>query len=146
MERTTKQTIIFVISLIIIIILYTFVYNNFYVGDYIVQKQWLASEYNNNSYCDNCLWIEFSEGCNRYPVYYFEKQHEFDKRLSIGKVVNINFNGDYVKSVSVAKKYRTKCFQELDLTYYLGFFLIVFISLGIFTFKLYKEARHSSQA
>lgn len=146
MEKTTKQTIIFTISLIGIVVLYTFIYNNFYLGDYIVQKQWIASDYNNHTYCDKCLWIEFYEGCNRYQTYFFENQHEFDNRLEVGKVVNINFNGDYIKGVSIAKKYNTKCFQELDLTYYLGFFLIVIISLGIFTFKFYKEARHSSQA
>ena len=144
MKKQTKQIIIFVISLIVVIVLYTFIYNNFYLGDYIIQRQWLASEYNNYSYCDKCLWIEFSEGCNRYPVYYFKNQHEFDKRLSIGKVVNINFNGDYIKGISIAKKYKTKCFQELDLTYYSGFFLIVFISLGIFAFKIHKEVKQDA--
>ena len=146
MKKTTKQTIIFIIFIIGIIILYTFIYNNFYLGDYIVQKQWIDSDYNNHTYCDKCLWIEFYEGCNRYQTYFFENQHEFDNRLEVGKVVNINFYGDYIKGISTAKKYDTKCFQELDLIYYLGFFLIVSISLGIFIFKLYKEARHSSQA
>jgi hypothetical protein len=138
MEKTTKQTIIFRISLIGIIILYTFIYNNFYLGDYIIQKQWIDSNYNNKTYCENCLWIEFSEGCNRYPVYFFENQHEFDKRLSLGSVVNIRFNGNYVRSVDLAHKYRAKCFSEFDYTFYLILFLIVILIFIIFIFILYK--------
>ena len=156
MEKTTKQTIIFIISLIGIIILYTFIYNNFYLGDYIIQKQWIDSNYNNQTYCESCLWIEFSEGCNRYPVYFFENQHEFDKRLSLGSVVNIRFNGNYVRSVDLAYKYKTKCFSEIDLKFYAGLFLIMFIYLGIYILILNQlnsedkqeamqsEARHSS--
>lgn len=133
MEKTTKQTIVFIISLIGIIILYTFIYNNFYLGNYIVQKQWIDSNYNNQTYCESCLWIEFSEGCNRYPIYFFENQHEFDKRLSLGSIVNIRFNGNYVRSVDLAHKYRTKCFSEFDCynTYYLVLLLIIIILFTI---------------
>ena len=97
------------------------------MGNYVVQKQWISSEYNNQTYCDNCLWIEFSEGCNRYPVYYFENQHEFDKSLDFGKVVNINFNGEYIKGVSIAHKYRAKCFYEYDYLFYNIAYLIIII-------------------
>jgi len=136
MEKTTKQTIIFAISLIGIIVLYTLIYNNIYLGDYIVQKQWIDSSYHNQTYCENCLWIEFSEGCNRYPVYFFKNQHELDKRLSLGSIVNIRFNGDYIKSVDLAHKYRTKCFSEFDYTFYSILFLIVIILFSIFIFLL----------
>ena len=138
MVKTTKQTTIFLISLVGIIILYTFIYNNFYLGDYIVQKQWISSDYNNYTYCENCLWIEFSEGCNRYPVYYFENQHEFDERLSLGSIVNIRFNGNYVRSVDLAHKYMTKCFSEFDYTFYGIMFLIIVIFLVIFILVLSK--------
>lgn len=127
MEKHTKQFLIFITSLIGIIVLYTFVYNNFYMGNYIVQKQWISSDYNNQTYCENCLWIEFYEGCNRYKTYYFENQHEFDNRLDFGKIVNIKFNGYYIRSVNLAHKYRTKCFSEIDYTFYL--FLIPIIIL-----------------
>jgi len=138
MIKTTKQTIIFTISLIGIIVLYTFIYNNFYLGDYVVQKQWIDSNYNNQTYCESCLWIEFSEGCNRYPVYFFENQHEFDTRLSLGSIVNIRFDGNYVRGVDLAYKYRTKCFSEFDYSYYLILFLIVAICFIIFIFILTK--------
>jgi len=138
METTTKQTIIFIISLIGIIVLYTFIYNNFYLGNYIVQKQWIDSNYHNQTYCENCLWIEFSEGCNHYSVYFFENQHEFDKRLSLGSIVNIRFNGNYVRSVDLAHKYRTKCFSEFDYTFYSILFLIIIICFIIFIFILTK--------
>jgi len=88
-------------------------YEIYYMGEYIIQEQWINSSYEGEVYCDNCLWIRFSEGCNRYPVYYFENQHELDNRFNYGDVVNINFrnvNGkEYVKSVNKAIKYRFKC-------------------------------------
>jgi hypothetical protein len=109
-KSITKELIILLLCLIGIIFVCNSMYQNYYLGDYIVQKQWISSDYKNNTYCDNCLWVELSEGCNRYPVYYFENQHKFDERLLIGQVVNINFNGKYVKGISLAHKYRTKCF------------------------------------
>ena len=133
-----KHLIIVGISSIWIIILYIFIYNNLYLGDYIVQKQWIDSNYHNQTYCENCLWIKFYEGCNRYPVYLFSNQHEFDKRLSLGSVVNIRFNGNYVRSVDLAYKYRAKCFSEIDLTFYAGLFLILFLYLGIYILILIK--------
>lgn len=82
-------------------------------GDYIIQNQWIASDYNNISYCDNCLWIEFYEGCNRYSTYYFEEQHELDKRFIIGTPVNIDFkqynDKFYIEQINPAKRYRSKC-------------------------------------
>jgi len=80
-----------------------------YMGDYIIQEQWINSSYEGKYYCDNCLWIKFYEGCNRYPVYYFENQHEFDDRFSFGDVVNINFKDGYVNGITLARKYRSKC-------------------------------------
>ena len=146
MEKLTKKIIIFGIFLIGVLFLYSYLYSNFYLGDYIVQEQWINSSYEGKNYCDNCLWIRFSEGCNRYPVYYFKSQHEFDERLSLGKVVNINFRGDYIQGVSVAKKYRTKCFQEIDLTYNLGLFLIITILVSGFTYKIYKGEKMKSDS
>jgi hypothetical protein len=141
MKEHTKQTIIFIISLIGIIILYTLIYNNFYLGDYIVQKQWISSDYNNRTYCENCLWIEFSEGCNRYPVYFFGNQHELDKRLPLGSIVNIRFSGNNVKSIDLAYKYRRKCFSEWDYTFYLLLFLIIIIFLLIYIFSFSLKYR-----
>lgn len=138
MKKQTKQIIIFITSLIGIIILYTFIYSSFYLGNYIVQKQWISSNYNNHTYCDKCLWIEFYEGCNRYQTYYFKNQHEFDNRLDLGKVVNIRFNGDYVKSVDLAYKYQTKCFSEFDYTFHLFLCLIVLIFLILYVLILIK--------
>ena len=92
----------------------SFIYQNFYMGDYIIQKQWISSgdEETNITYCDNCLWIEFSEGCNRYFTYYFENEHEINPRFDVGSVVNINWkkiNGrNYIKGILNAKKYRRK--------------------------------------
>ena len=143
MEKVTKQTIIFGISLIGIIVLYAFIYNNFYLGDYIVQKQWIDSNYHNQTYCENCLWIEFYEGCNRYPVYFFKNQHEFDKRLSLGSVVNIRFNEDYVKSVDLAHKYRTKCFSEFDYTFYIGLF-VIFVLYSVITLPIIKKLNNGN--
>ena len=46
------------------------------MGDYIIQRQWISSvDENNKTYCDECLWIEFYEGCNRYMTYYFENEY-----------------------------------------------------------------------
>ena len=109
MEKQKKYYILAVISVLVLAFSINFLYQNYYMGNYIVQKQWISSDYNNKTSCENCLWIEFYEGCNRYPVYYFENQHELDNRFTIGSVVNINFNGEYVKGVYSAKRYRYKC-------------------------------------
>lgn len=98
-----------VILVLALIVSVNYLYQNYYMGDYIIQKQWINSSYQGQKYCENCLWIEFYEGCNRYPVFYFENQHELDNRFIVGSIVNINFNGDYVKGVYSAKRYRTKC-------------------------------------
>ena len=50
---------------------------------------------------------------NKRKVYYFENQHEYDNRLSVGDIVNIKFNKvngiNYIKHITNAKKYRSKC-------------------------------------
>ena len=113
LKEMKKKINVFILIGILLIVGLGFFYFNFIMGDYIIQEQWINSSYEGKFYCDNCLWIRFSEGCNRYPVYYFENQHELDNRFNYGDVVNINFrnvNGkEYVKSVNKAIKYRFKC-------------------------------------
>lgn len=137
MEKEIKYIIILTIILVITTIFYTLIYNHIYLGDYIIQEQWINSSYEGNVYCDNCLWIRFSEGCNRYPVYYFENQHEIDNRFKNNDIVNINFNGKYVKGITKAYKYNYKCNYDIDLTFYYGFFIIVFMILLIFGYWIY---------
>lgn len=96
--------IIFLISFFI-----NYLYQEYYMGNYIIQDQWISSGYNNKTYCEDCLWIKFYEGCDRYNTYYFENQHELDSRFKSGSVVNIYFNGEYIRGINLAKKYRTKC-------------------------------------
>lgn len=78
-------------------------------GDYIIEKMWL----NTTDYCDNCLFIKFYEGCNRYSTYYFENQHEFDSRLEIGMPVDIKFKHtegrSFVRGVYPRDAYNAKC-------------------------------------
>lgn len=99
--------IIMIIGLVLIIGDY-FLYNHYYMGDYIIQGQWISS-----NDCDECLYIEFYEGCNRYLTYFFEREHELNPRFSKGDVVNINwrwFEGNYyVNGITKARKYRSKC-------------------------------------
>ena len=64
------------------------------VGEYLINSYWIGNESNGVKYCDNCLWIKFDEGCNRYKTFYFETQHELDNRLEIGMPVSINFRKD----------------------------------------------------
>lgn len=108
-----KYVLIAFFIVMVPVFLIGFIYQNYYMGNYFIQEQWINSSYQGQEYCDNCLWIRFSEGCNRYPVYFFANQHELDTRFNYGDVVNINFrnvNGkDYVSSVDKAYKYRYKC-------------------------------------
>ena len=108
-----KMVLISFLIVMIPLFLIGIVYQNYYMGDYIIQEQWINSSYEGKVYCDNCLWIRFSEGCNRYPVYYFANQNELDNRFNYGDIVNINFKNvdgkEYVKSVNKAIKYREKC-------------------------------------
>jgi len=108
-----KMVLIGFLIVMIPLFLIGIVYQNYYTGDYIIQEQWINSSYEGKVYCDNCLWIRFSEGCNRYPVYYFANQNELDNRFNYGDIVNINFKNvdgkEYVKSVNKAIKYREKC-------------------------------------
>lgn len=82
-------------------------------GDYLVQNQWIGSEYGNKTVCDECLMIEFYSGCNKYSTFIFEREHELNPALKIGTPVNINFveiNGEkFIKGVVQAKRYRSKC-------------------------------------
>ena len=112
---TKNKTIIAILIIGTILLGGLIYYQNYYMGDYIVQRQWISSvsEDSNNTYCDECLWIEFYGGCNRYIKYYFENQHEFDERFSKGSIVNINwreFEGkNYIRGIKLAKEYRSKC-------------------------------------
>lgn len=81
--------------------------DEYYYGDYKINNMWIGNESNGVRYCNDCLWIEFDEGCNRYKTYYFENQHEFDNRLKIGQPVDISFsNNGYVRHLSPRIKYR----------------------------------------
>jgi hypothetical protein len=75
---------------------------------------WISSSYyQNQTFCDNCLWIEFYEGCNNYPVYFFAREHQINPRFKVGDIVNIEFqeiDGKfYVRNIQEAVKYRNKC-------------------------------------
>ena len=83
-------------------------------GYYIISDMWIGSNNSQNiTYCDECLWIRFYEGCNRYQTYYFETQHEFDERYEINMPVDISFkevdNQYYIKEVIPRKDYQGKC-------------------------------------
>lgn len=99
---------ILIVSGVIISFIFIFLINSFYYGDYKIQKIWNGSEYNGQIYCNNCLWIEFYEGCNRYKTYYFENQ-QTDERLKVGMPVDIKFKGGFVQGVYPRKKYSNKC-------------------------------------
>jgi len=103
------------IIIILLLILISFYYQNYYMGNYIIQDTWIASSGygSNKTICNECLFIKFSEGCNRYSTYYFENEHILNPRLNVGYIVNIRFkevNGKYyIKNIDNAKKYRSKC-------------------------------------
>jgi len=84
-------------------------------GYYKITDMWIGdnNKISNYSYCDNCLWIEFDEGCNRRIIYFFENQHEYDNRLEVGMPVDIRFrkvNGiKYMRGVIPRKEYDYKC-------------------------------------
>ena len=88
--------------------------NNYY-GYYKIDKQWIASvdEKTNIIYCDECLWIRFYEGCDRYFIYYFEEEHETNSIFEDGDPINIKFireDGQYlIKGIKRAVKYANKC-------------------------------------
>jgi hypothetical protein len=87
-----------------------YLYQTLYVGDYKIDQIYFSSTDSRGiEYCDNCLWIVFYEGCNRYKTYYFENQHELDDRLYIGQPVNIKFNNGFIRHIQPAKRYRSKC-------------------------------------
>jgi len=84
-------------------------------GYYRITDMWIGnnSKGSNISYCNNCLWIEFDEGCNRRIKYFFENQHEYDTRLSVGNPVDIKFHeidgNRYIHKVIPRKEYEYKC-------------------------------------
>lgn len=101
------------IGLFLVLIGLLFIKYDLESGNYIVQNQWIASEYGNKTVCEECLMIEFYEGCNRYKTFIFANEHELNPSLKIGTPVNINFievEGErYIKGVIKAKRYRNKC-------------------------------------
>ena len=109
------KTIVFILLGICLITIFGLFFYNYYMGDYIIQRQWISSfnEKSGTKYCDNCLWIEFYEGCNRYLIYYFENQFIEDDRLLVGDIVNIDWyncgENKCIKNIRLAKKYRSKC-------------------------------------
>ena len=111
-----KLMILSIIILGIIILsisIYLGVFTN--KGYYKITDMWIGNnnKVSNYSYCDNCLWIEFDEGCNRRITYFFENQHEYDNRLEVGMPVDIKFrevNGiKYMRGVIPRKEYDYKC-------------------------------------
>lgn len=109
----SKTNILIIIGIILIwIICYNVFFNK---GYYQITDMWIGntSQTSNYSYCDNCLWIEFDEGCNRRFSYYFENQHEYDKRLDIGTAVDIYFREvdgkKYIQHIKPRTKYDYKC-------------------------------------
>ena len=87
------------------------IYTNYYMGSYIIEEQRLGNFSRNGIYyCNNCLWINFYEGCNKYKEYFFETQHDFDERLKVGMPVNIKFNNNgFITNINKAVKYKNKC-------------------------------------
>ncbi len=117
-KYTFQQIIIFALVLITTIILLVFslafIGHWIYEGDYKISNMRLSNfSQDGKEYCDNCLWIELYEGCNRYKEYYFENQHEYDKRLEVGMPVDILFkkinDKYYIKNVIPRKEYASKC-------------------------------------
>ena len=106
-----KQNILMLIILGITIIVLAYFLGFFSnKGDYIITDMWIGDDNKDGySFCDNCLWIEFDEGCNRRFVYYFENQHDYDKRLEIGSIVDIRFkkvnNKSYIQGIFPKKEY-----------------------------------------
>ncbi len=113
--RFRNIVIAFVISASILLIFAYF--GGFFTnkGFYIISNQWIGNESSNGiKQCDNCLWIDFDGGCNKHTIIYFENQHEFDKRLSVGLPVDIKWrncgeNKRCVKEVIPRKEYLYKC-------------------------------------
>jgi len=111
------KLMIFLIVILGIIILSISFYLGIFTnkGYYKITDMWIGNnnKVSNYSYCDNCLWIEFDEECNRRITYFFENQHEYDNRLEVGMPVDIKFreiNGiKYVRGVIPRKEYDYKC-------------------------------------
>lgn len=101
-----RWTTIALLSTAILIFSLCLYYNDYYLGDYQISKIYFDSQ---EGECENCLHIEFYEGCNRYQVYYFVNQYELDERLSVGMSVNIKFRNGNIQGVFPATKYRSKC-------------------------------------
>lgn len=59
-------------------------------GEFTISDMYLANCSKDGAcLCDECLWIEFDEGCNHVQTYFFEGQHELDERLKVGMPVDI---------------------------------------------------------
>jgi hypothetical protein len=86
--------ILFIILVLSFIFLSSVIINKVFIGEYLVNSYWIGNDSNGVRYCDNCLWIKFDEGCNRYKTFYFKNQHELDNRLKVGMPVSISFRKD----------------------------------------------------
>ena len=99
------MSLIFIVGIILIAYI-SGVFSN--KGYYSISDMWIGSNDSQNiTYCDECLWIKFYEGCNRYKTYYFEEQHELDYRLEIGMPVDIflkEVNGKYYIKEVIPRK------------------------------------------
>ena len=111
-----KTNILIIIGIIIV---WVICYNMFFSkGYYQITDMWIGntSHTSNYSYCDNCLWLEFDEGCDRRFSYYFENQHKYDERLNIGIAVDIYFREvdekRYIQHIKPRTKYDYKCSQS----------------------------------
>lgn len=113
MNNKIKYFLLIIMSFLIsisLVFIPMYIVNEYYFGDYKINKIYISSEFNGKVLCNQCLFIEFYEGCNRYKTYYFENQHQYDNRLNIGDVVDIKFNKyGFVKSVNRRIKYANKC-------------------------------------
>ena len=115
-EYKLRIIILFLATLIIVLIIYSLGgFEN--KGYYLINDMWIGNNSPQNvSCCDNCLWITFNEGCNRYQTFYFENQHEFDNRLKVGMPVDIKFRkcGENLEKYCISKviprnEYLRKC-------------------------------------
>jgi len=120
-KRTMENKNINYMELMIVILGILILSISFYLGVftnkgyYKITDMWIGdnNKISNYSYCDNCLWIEFDEGCNRRFKYFFENQHEYDSRLKVSMPVDVKFrevNGiKYMRGVIPRKEYDYKC-------------------------------------
>jgi len=113
----SMKLMLFSIIILGIIILSISIYLGIFTnkGYYEITDMWIGdnNKESNYSYCDNCLWIEFDEGCNKRFKYFFENQHKFDERLKVGMPVDVKFREvnevRYMRGVIPRDEYYYKC-------------------------------------